>query len=160
LQRSYDSLQSCRFDSIVVPLFKKFQFWAKTGTIKSKKWPGLQNAKNWDYNKNASGDPSTLAHPVTRAQPASAAVTVPCRGSRAPHLESYRDPPGINMYIQCMNTVCKATSNLNAILRSPLIHVHTFPEMYVTDMFVTVTYSLFTYLYVNVCAADIIPCQS
>ncbi len=38
---------------IVVPLFTKFQFWAKTGTIKSKKWPGLQNAKNRDYNKNA-----------------------------------------------------------------------------------------------------------
>ncbi len=40
--------------SIIVPLFTKFQFRAKTGTIKSKKWPRLQNAQNRDYNKNAS----------------------------------------------------------------------------------------------------------
>ncbi len=31
--------------------------------------------------------------------------------------------------MQCMHTVCKATSN--AILHSLLIHVHTFPEMYI-----------------------------
>ncbi len=60
------------------------------------------------------------------------------------HLESY--PPGINMYIQCINTVCQATSNHDAILRSPLIHVHTFPEMYVH---VRTILTLYQYIHVN-----------